>query len=122
MNATLTKNLIDLKGKLKKIETENEMMTTQLFAQRLENAKLKEEIKEIKIQMKRQYELSIENTRKELEDQIRANKTNSWEESERQAAYLKMRQLEHKYEQISSETVTVNELLKSAYKIHRYYE
>ena len=39
---------MDLKGKLKKIETENEMMTTQLFAQRLENAKLKDEITTLK--------------------------------------------------------------------------
>lgn len=43
---------------------------TDLLAERLENARLKEEIKETKEYLKKEYELSIENTRKELESQI----------------------------------------------------
>lgn len=49
INATLTQNSVKLKNRIGVLEEEIENITSQLYAERLENAKLKQEIKETKV-------------------------------------------------------------------------
>jgi chromosome segregation ATPase len=62
-----------VKDRLAKLESEREESLTELLAERLQNARLQEELQETRQHLKREYDLSVENTRKELERQISAN-------------------------------------------------
>lgn len=70
LNQKLNEGIKTMKDRLVRLEEEKNETMTDLLAERLENARLKEEIKETKEYLKKEYELSIENTRKELENQI----------------------------------------------------
>jgi hypothetical protein len=119
-----------MKDRILRLENEKEESMTDLLAERLENARLKEEIKETKEYLRKEYELSIENTRKELENQIglaenRKNRFNSASKGvdpEKEELYLQLRALERKYELLMTEIVTVDEVMNLASKVQRRHK
>jgi hypothetical protein len=80
-------------------------------------------LQETRQYLKREYELSVENTRKELERQIGVNsKTSRSSDPEKEQLYLQLRALERKYELLAQEIVTVDEVMGIASKVKRRHE
>jgi len=87
-------------------EEDKQELMTELLAERLEKARLKEELADTKISLKKEYDLSIDNTKKEFEQRIKAGITKDYgvcgPDREKEQMYLQLRELERRYELLSS--------------------
>lgn len=124
MNSTLTQTTLKLKNRIKELEEEIEAVTTQLYAERLEKAKVCEELEETKVELKKEYDLSVQNTRRELQEKIKSSlKQKAGQvDPQKERLYLQMFKLERQYELLKSEVVTSDDMLRMGTRMTKYYE